>query len=78
MTNTDAVVTLVTDVLVVGGGPAGTWAAIKAAQAARPGDPDIRRAERDWQRARLPREIRELVLEDQALRNDICWFAFSD
>ncbi len=33
MTNTDAVVTLVTDVLVVGGGPAGTWAAIKAAQA---------------------------------------------
>ena len=32
MTNTD-VVTLVTDVLVVGGGPAGTWAAIKAAQA---------------------------------------------
>lgn len=52
--------------------------AIKAAQAARPGDPDIRRAERDWQRARLPREVRELVLEDQVLRNDICWFAFSD
>lgn len=29
----DAVHTLSTDVLVIGGGPAGTWAAIKAAQA---------------------------------------------
>ncbi|MGE0214602.1 FAD-dependent oxidoreductase [Mycolicibacterium sp.] len=33
MTENNAVETLSTDVLVVGGGPAGTWAAIKAAQA---------------------------------------------
>jgi hypothetical protein len=29
-----------------------------------------------WQRAQLPREIRELVLDDQKLRNEICWFVF--
>ena len=29
-----------------------------------------------WQRAQLPDEIRELVLDDQRLRNDICWFVF--
>jgi hypothetical protein len=29
-----------------------------------------------WQRARLPPEIRELVLDDQRLRNELCWFAF--
>jgi hypothetical protein len=34
------------------------------------------RLECQWQRARLPDEIRELVLDDQRLRNDICWFAF--
>ena len=33
MTIDDAIVTLTADVLVIGGGPAGTWAAIKAAQA---------------------------------------------
>ena len=33
MANDDPAVTLPTDVLVIGGGPAGTWAAIKAAQA---------------------------------------------
>jgi hypothetical protein len=35
-----------------------------------------RLAERDWQRSRLPEPIRELVLDDQRLRNDICWFVF--
>jgi hypothetical protein len=30
-----------------------------------------------WQRARLPDEIRELVLDDQRLRNEYCWFVFS-
>ncbi|MDR1265781.1 MAG: hypothetical protein LBK42_09545 [Propionibacteriaceae bacterium] len=35
-----------------------------------------RLAERDWQRRRLPEPIRELVLDDQRLRNDICWFVF--
>jgi Imm-5 like putative immunity protein len=29
-----------------------------------------------WQRAQLPREIRELVLDDQRLRSDKCWFVF--
>src|SRR5947208_2776766 len=33
MTNAEPAATLSTDVLVIGGGPAGTWAAIKAAQA---------------------------------------------
>jgi hypothetical protein len=29
-----------------------------------------------WQRAQLPSEIRELVLNDQRLRNDVCWSVF--
>jgi len=29
-----------------------------------------------WQRNQLPEAIRELVLEDQRLRNDICWSVF--
>src|SRR5215218_8442969 len=52
--------------------------AIRAAQAAAP-HPDreaARRRERDWQRAQLRAEIRELVLDDQRLRNELCWFAF--
>jgi len=32
--------------------------------------------ERDWQRAQLPTEVRDLVLEDQQRRNDICWSVF--
>ena len=34
------------------------------------------RLECAWQRAQLPSEIRDLVLEDQKLRNEICWFVF--
>ena len=34
--------------------------------------------ERDWQRGQLPERIRELVLDDQRLRNDICWFVFGE
>src|SRR4029079_9931405 len=34
------------------------------------------RRECRWQRAQLPDEIRELVLDDQRLRNELCWFAF--
>lgn len=34
------------------------------------------RQECQWQRAQLPAEIRELVLDDQRLRNAICWFVF--
>jgi hypothetical protein len=34
------------------------------------------RLECQWQRAQLRHEIRELVLDDQRLRNELCWFAF--
>ena len=52
--------------------------AIKAARAAAP-DGEIEAAGRlecRWQRDRLPEAIRELVLDDQRLRNDICWSVF--
>ena len=35
------------------------------------------RLECEWQRAQLPGEIRDLVLDDQKLRNEICWFVFN-
>jgi hypothetical protein len=52
--------------------------AIKAARAAAPEGEAERagRAEREWQRAQLPEAIRALVLDDQRLRNDICWSVF--
>jgi hypothetical protein len=52
--------------------------AIKAARAAAPeGDGEAAaRLERQWQRDQLPEAIRELVLDDQRLRNDICWSVF--
>jgi hypothetical protein len=34
------------------------------------------RSECQWQRGQLPFEIRDLVLDDQRLRNELCWFAF--
>ena len=34
------------------------------------------RNECQWQRDQLPAEIRELVLDDQRLRNEICWSVF--
>lgn len=34
------------------------------------------RLECQWQRDRLPEPIRELVLDDQRLRNEICWSVF--
>ena len=52
--------------------------AIRAARAAAPdgaGEAAGRR-ECQWQRDQLPQSIRELVLDDQRLRNDICWSAF--
>ena len=52
--------------------------AIKAARAADPANSGAGRVERDWQRARLHERVRALVLEDQARRNAICWFAFED
>jgi hypothetical protein len=52
--------------------------AIKAARAAAPeGESDTAgRLECRWQRDRLPVAIRDLVLDDQRLRNDICWSVF--
>ncbi len=52
--------------------------AIKAARAAAPGDEgeSAGRLECRWQREQLPDAIRELVLEDERLRNEICWSVF--
>jgi hypothetical protein len=52
--------------------------AIRAARAAAPEAERIEagRLECQWQRAQLPDAIRELVLDDQKLRNPYCWFVF--
>lgn len=52
--------------------------AIKAVQAAAPkGEAEAAgRRECQWQREQLPPAIRDLVLDDQRLRNDICWSVF--
>ena len=52
--------------------------AIKAARADAPKGEDEHagRLECQWQRDQLPEAIRELVLDDQRLRNDICWSVF--
>jgi hypothetical protein len=34
------------------------------------------RRECQWQREQLPEAFRDLVLDDQRLRNDICWSVF--
>jgi hypothetical protein len=52
--------------------------AIKAARAAAAeGEGECTsRLECRWQRDQLPDAIRDLVLDDQRLRNDICWSVF--
>jgi hypothetical protein len=35
------------------------------------------RLECERQRARPPGEIRELVIDDERLRNELCWFVFA-
>ncbi len=52
--------------------------AIKAARAAAPAEdgPSAGQLECRWQRDQLPEAIRELVLDDQRMRNDICWSVF--
>jgi hypothetical protein len=52
--------------------------AIKAARAAAPARTAERagRLECRWQRDQLPDPIRALVLDDQRLRNEICWSVF--
>ncbi len=53
--------------------------AIKAVRAAasKGEDENAGRIECRWQRDQLPDTIRELVLDDQRLRNDICWSVFN-
>jgi hypothetical protein len=53
--------------------------AIKAArEAAFKGHVEVSgRLECEWQHAQLPSKIRDLVLDDQKLRNEICWFVFN-
>ncbi|MCC6617257.1 MAG: hypothetical protein IT320_27530 [Anaerolineae bacterium] len=56
-------------------------AAAYAIRAARAAAPDVQRLEAgrlecQWQRAQLPDPIRALVLDDQRLRNEYCWFVF--
>lgn len=52
--------------------------AIKAVRAAAPPSEaeSAGRFECRWQREQLPDPIRELVLDDQRLRNEICWSVF--
>lgn len=52
--------------------------AIKAARAAAPAGEGERAGQLEchWQRDQLPEAIRELVLDDQRLRNAICWSVF--
>jgi hypothetical protein len=52
--------------------------AIRAVQAAAADEErvDAGHSECRWQRAQLPPEIRDLVLDDQRLRNELCWFVF--
>jgi immunity protein 5 of polymorphic toxin system len=52
--------------------------AIKAARAAASPDEALSagRLECRWQREQIPNAIRELVLDDERLRNGICWSVF--
>jgi hypothetical protein len=52
--------------------------AIKAARAAAPAGEALEagRLECRWQRRQVPEAIRELVLDDQRVRNDLCWSVF--
>jgi hypothetical protein len=52
--------------------------AIKAARAAAPEGESESAARREcrWQSDQLPEAIRQLVIDDQRLRNDICWSVF--
>lgn len=47
--------------------------AVRTAEGERAG-----RAERDWQREQLPHPLRDIVVEDQVRRNDICWSVLDD
>ena len=51
--------------------------AIRAVRAASDDEEKAGRRECAWQRKQLPRAIRALVLDDQRLRNEICWNVFT-
>lgn len=53
--------------------------AIRAASASVPEDQREAAGQQEcrWQQAQLPEAIRELVLDDQTLRNHLCWFVFN-
>ena len=52
--------------------------AIKAARASadKAEGAEAARNECRWQREQLPEAIRDLVIDDERLRNEICWFVF--
>ena len=52
--------------------------AIKAARASAPAGQQVRAGQEEcrWQRDRLPDAVRDLVLDDQRLRNALCWSVF--
>jgi hypothetical protein len=52
--------------------------AIKATRASASDEDRVEAGRREcrWQRAQLPVVIRDLVLDDERLRNGLCWFAF--
>ncbi len=52
--------------------------AIRAARAAASENEhdEAGRLECQWQRDQLPDQVRELVLDDERLRNEVCWFLF--
>lgn len=53
--------------------------AIRAVMAAAPENKKeiARKQECEWQREQLPEQIRDLVIDDQKLRNEICWSVFN-
>ena len=52
--------------------------AVRAAASPKPDDDEVEAGRREcaWQRDQLPEAIRDLVLDDQRRRNDICWSVF--
>ena len=52
--------------------------AIKAVRAAAPEEEAVAAGRREcqWQRDQLPAAVRELVLDDQQRRNELCWSVF--
>jgi hypothetical protein len=56
---------------------AAAYALRAAASVAEDDAEGARLKELGWQRERIPASLRELVLEDQRARNNICWDVFS-